>query len=458
MPRPSTASGPSFDEPLDFPPPIVEVETDLAAFVGYTEMAADPEGGDLLLQPTLVRSWTEFGRCFGMPAAEPIGVQVQTTGLPPTVAVEPPARFYLLAWSVRAFFENGGRQCLVVSVGGYRLPAEVCCGDLLRGLEVVGEAAEPSLIVIPELVLLTAEEHARLAAGVLAQCADRGDRFAIFDVRDGAAPLDADRLASSRELFSSSGLENAAAYYPFVRSSHVHVVSPGEDNVVVTLDDHETVTLAELAARDPEVAGAVRAELAKLFAVLPPSGAVAGVHAATDAARGVWQAPQAVSLTGSIEPALELDDREIGELLSEPERGRSINVLRTLPGRGTVVWGARTLAGNDPDWRYLHLRRFYLMVRESLRRWATWVAFEANDEPTWRRLRASVEVYLVERWRAGALVGARPQDAFFVRCGLGSTMTEEDVTEGRLIVHVGMAMLRPSEFVELRFSHATRDP
>ncbi len=185
---------------------------------------------------------------------------------------------------------------------------------------------------------------------------------------------------------------------------------------------------------------------------IPPSAAIAGVYAATDRNRGVWKAPANISLNAVIGPAVKVDHREQENLNVHPT-GKSINAIRTFTGKGTLVWGARTLAGNDNEWRYISVRRFFLMVEESTKKASAAFVFEPNDANTWVKVRSMIENFLTLQWRAGALQGASPGDAFFVRVGLGETMTEEDMLEGRMIVEIGLAAVRPAEFIILRFSH-----
>jgi len=133
--------------------------------------------------------------------------------------------------------------------------------------------------------------------------------------------------------------------------------------------------------------------------------------------------------------------------------GKSINAIRAFAGKGTLVWGARTLAGNDNEWRYVPVRRFFIMVEESVKLSTYWAVFEPNDANTWVKVRGMIENYLTQKWREGALAGATPKDAFFVRCGLGVTMNSQDILEGRMNVEIGMAAVRPAEFIILKFSH-----
>jgi hypothetical protein len=213
------------------------------------------------------------------------------------------------------------------------------------------------------------------------------------------------------------------------------------------------VTLASLKNADTANYNEAKALLAKVFLVLPASGAVTGVYAYTDTARGVWKAPANVSLNDVLEPVVKLDDTAQGPLNVDPTSGKSINALRAFAGKGTLVWGARTLAGNDNEWRYVNVRRFFNMVEESVKKSTYWAVFESNDSNTWVKVRGMIESYLTQKWREGALAGATPKDAFFVRVGLGTTMDAQDILEGRMNVEIGMAVVRPAEFIILKFSH-----
>jgi phage tail sheath protein FI len=138
--------------------------------------------------------------------------------------------------------------------------------------------------------------------------------------------------------------------------------------------------------------------------------------------------------------------------------GKSVNAIRFFPGKGTLVWGARTLAGNDNEWRYISVRRFCNMVEESAKKASEPFVFEHNDANTWTKVKGMIENFLVLQWQAGALMGVRPNDAFYVHVGLGTTMTALDILEGRMIVEIGLAVVRPAEFVIMRFSHKMLTP
>jgi len=187
--------------------------------------------------------------------------------------------------------------------------------------------------------------------------------------------------------------------------------------------------------------------------VCPPSGAIAGIYALVDNQRGVWKAPANVSLNGVIAPTHTFTASQTDALNVDPVSGKSINAIRAFAGKGTLVWGARTLAGNDNEWRYISVRRFFNMVEESIKKSTYWAVFEPNDANTWVKVRGMIENYLTQKWREGALAGATTKDAFFVRCALGITMSAQDILEGRLNVEIGMAVVRPAEFIILKFSH-----
>jgi hypothetical protein len=187
--------------------------------------------------------------------------------------------------------------------------------------------------------------------------------------------------------------------------------------------------------------------------VMPPSGAIAGVYALVDRTRGVWKAPANVSLNSVLAPATVFTASQLDNLNVDAVAGKSVNAIRYFTGKGTLVFGARTLAGNDNEWRYVPVRRFFNMVEESCKKSTEPFVFEPNDANTWVKIQGMIENFLTTLWRQGALQGVKPEHAFYVAVGLGKTMTSLDILEGRLIVEIGMAVVRPAEFIILRFSH-----
>lgn len=201
------------------------------------------------------------------------------------------------------------------------------------------------------------------------------------------------------------------------------------------------------------IISAIVSSIQKEWNKIPPSGAIAGVYARVDNARGVWKAPANESLNSVSAPSVQISADDQSTLNVDAVAGKSINAIRAFTGKGTLVWGARTLAGNDNEWRYVSVRRFFNMVEESCKKSTEPFVFEPNDANTWVKIQGMIENFLTVLWRQGALQGAKPEHAFYVAVGLGKTMTALDILEGRLIVEIGLAVVRPAEFIILQFSH-----
>jgi phage tail sheath protein FI len=349
------------------------------------------------------------------------------------------------------FFDNGGGKCYIVSVGVY--PDAIEIADLTAGLDAVALEDEPTLLVCPEAVQLAGTGYNTMAQNMLIQCGTLKDRFAILDLFGGGAAQDGAALLANRARVGNNNLKYGALYYPYLRSSFNHAVLADGSNVDVAINGGAAVTLGSLETTATAAYNATKTALLDHYIVVPPSGAVAGVYAATDTARGVWKAPANVGVADVVEPMVRLDNAHQDELNVDATTGKSINALRAFAGKGTLVWGARTLAGNDNEWRYVPVRRFFNMVEESVKKSTYWAVFEPNDANTWVKVRGMIENYLTQKWREGALAGATTKDAFFVRCGLGTTMNAQDILEGRMNVEIGMAAVRPAEFIILKFSH-----
>jgi phage tail sheath protein FI len=453
-----------------FPPSVAEVETAIPAFIGYTQTAIKNVANDLILKPTKIYSLKEYEQYYGLPQDDAVAISVvddTTTGGFKVTAFTPPTIKYLLYYNIKMFFDNGGAQCYIVSVGTYQAtPAIDLHGDsgtdpttmygLQDGLDAVALEDEPTLLVIPEAVKLSTTDYQTLVQAMLSQCDKLRDRFAIFDIYDGGSDLDATGLDTNRGYFGSNALKYGAAYYPFLTTTMNFYVNSGETNVDVTYNADAAADLGTfLTSTPPKTAlyNFVKTALKDHYLTLPPSGAVTGVYAATDGKRGVWKAPANVSLVNVIAPVIKLDNTHQDSLNVDATSGKSINALRAFAGKGTLVWGSRTLDGNSNEWRYVPVRRFFNMVEESVKKSTYWAVFEPNDANTWVKVRGMIENYLTQKWREGALAGATTKDAFFVKCGLGSTMTAQDILEGRMNVEIGMAVVRPAEFIILKFSH-----
>lgn len=473
-----TTPGVYIQELSNFLPVVAEVASAVPAFVGYTPQVTQLQTGDLTLRPQRIDSLVAFEALFGRaPPARVNEVQVDVQGnfRGATCAMD-----NLLFQSLRMYFDNGGGVCYVVSVGtcGAEPPA-VDSKALVAGVAALATLDEPTLLVCPEAALLDDGAMAAVQQAMLQQCGRLQDRFAVLDTR-----LDDPRGQSFRANIGVDSLRYGAAYTPWlIRRQPCATTYAAMRGVLrcggapVALRDLTTapVVLTKLRdldqALDANPAADVTAQaqwLENNFPVYrgiadgvrnestltcPPSGAVTGVYVAVDNQRGVWKAPANVALRGVLAPATALTVEEVSALNLDTNAGKSINAIRALVGKGVLVWGGRTLAGNDNEWRYVSVRRFFIMVEESLKKATAWVAFEPNDANTWNRVRRMIENYLTQKWHDGALMGAKPEQAFYVGCGLGQTMTAQDLLEGRLVVEIGMAVVRPAEFIILRFSH-----
>jgi phage tail sheath protein FI len=292
---------------------------------------------------------------------------------------------------VRQFFENGGAELHVAQV-----PDGMPLSD---GLRVLDEVENLGLLCLP------GEADAKRLIEALTY-ADEKRAFLIVDPPDGGAAGAMDLMRA----LAGTASANAAVYFP-----------------------------------DLWVTDAATGEVR----TCPPSGAVAGLYARTDRARGVWKAPAGAEavLLGGEGPSDTLGDQEAEEL-----NAAGVCTIRLLPTIGTVVWGARTVQGTDEagsDWKYVPVRRLGLFLERSIERGLQWAVFEPNDEPLWATIRSSVGAFLHGLFRAGAFQGEAPNEAYFVKCDR-STMTQDDLDNGRVNVTVGFAPVRPAEFVVLR--------
>lgn len=251
---------------------------------------------------------------------------------------------------------------------------------------------------------------------------------------------------------ATSTAANAAPYFTALYDK-LNALINGFYSELKALRLSRTETLLQI---DSVYSGIVDA-INKEGVVLPPSGAIVGVYAAVDANRGVWKAPANVSLTAIKGPAVNITSEDQESLNIDTEAGKSVNAIRAFTGKGTLVWGARTLAGNDNEWRYISVRRFFNMVEESVKKATAVFVFEPNDANTWVKVKAMIDNFLTTQWKAGALAGPTPDKAFFVKVGLGETMTAQDILKGYMIIEIGMAAVRPAEFIVLKFSHKMQE-
>lgn len=458
------------EEIVKLPPSVAPVETAIPAFIGYTEKATEKTAGDLTLKPTRITSLIEYEQFFGKAQPE-TGIKVSvtiTTGTSPSqsaVAALTEARRskHILYYALQLYFDNGGGPCYIVSVGGYKAVARALVEtELAAGLDPLKKEDEPTLIVIPEAQSLGIADYQSLMNAALSQAALLMDRFVIMDAHGGALSL-SDPTANITTAISNfrgngigtNNLKYGAAYAPNLDTVLDYSFSASAIDVVVTTDGTPAavVKLNTLEQGQNQQYQLAVAAIRDLTCQLPPSAAMAGIYASVDRARGVWKAPANLSVADVIQPSITFDDATQAEINVDVGAGKSVNAIRSFTGLGSLVWGARTLAGNDNEWRYINVRRFFIFVEESVKKATRQFVFEPNDANTWVKIQAMVENFLTTLWRAGALQGIKPEHAFYVAVGLGKTMTPLDILEGRLNVEIGMAAVRPAEFIVLKFSH-----
>jgi uncharacterized protein len=274
------------------------------------------------------------------------------------------------------------------------------------GLEAVDEVtmvAAPDLMALYQRGVIDLEAVKAIQLAMIAHCELMGDRVAILD-----APPDYNAQQIKEWRVDKAGYDSkyATLYWPWVK------------------------------VFDPVAGQAV---------FVPPSGHIAGIWARSDGERGVHKAPANEIVRGAISLELQLTKGEHDQL-----NPAGINCIRTFPGRGIRVWGARTLS-SDPAWRYLNVRRLFNYVEESILQGTQWVVFEPNDMDLWERVKRTLSSFLFRVWRDGALFGATPGEAYFVKCD-GENNTAETIDAGQLIVDIGIAPVKPAEFVIFRLA------
>lgn len=396
-------------------PPIEAVGTSTPAFLGVAPLATARVN-----EAIAIDSWSQFQKYYIF--GEDKFAAAVASGAPPTVTTTP------LAQAVKGFFENGGSRCYVLNVGANGA-LQGSGGGRRQGIDLVEELDEVSMVCTPGF------NDARSYQALVGFC-DRTNRMAICDSpedvtnsdqlkdialppkpepkpgepRPTPAPAAAPSTGGLRAMTCDTG--NAAYYYPWLTC--VNAVDPSSPELVNS----------------------------------PPCGHIAGVYARVDAARGVFKAPANEPVRGALNVVYRVTDPEQGGL-----NQNGVNVIRLFSGDGLRVWGARTLAGPDKAWwRYINVRRTFTMIERSIKRGTLWAVFEPNDQLLWSRIRVSVGMFLKRMYKSGALMGRTPEEAFFVKCD-EETNPPEVIEAGQLVIVIGLAVVKPAEFVIFRIGH-----
>lgn len=450
----------------NFPPSIATVETAIPAFIGYTEKSLDG-----LLKSKRINSLVDFEQFFGVAYPEKMEVILSDSSvlgdLPTLKTTIPNCSPYILHYQISMFYANGGGPCYIIPVGIYESTNAIEKINLLDGIRACKQLDEVTLVVIPEIVSLSDDEAIKeINDAMLAQCHLLRDRFAILDVpqkNESDISLIADNFRSY--LVGTENLMFGAAYSPKLQT--VLAYNRVGDHLI-TINDQQTVKLelngvnemlklSDLQSfNNSYLYNKIKIELSNNHVSVYPSGAIAGIYTLVDSSRGVWKSPANISLNGVIKPLIKINNVE-QDNLNVTVSGKSINAIREFPGKGVLVWGGRTLNGNDNEYRYISTRRFVNMIEESISKGIQQFVFEPNDANTWIRVEAMCENFLYTQWRLGALQGAKPEEAFAVQIGLNKTMTNLDILEGRLILQIMLAVVRPAEFLMISINQKMQE-
>jgi uncharacterized protein len=375
--------------------PIQAVGTSTAGFVG---VAPDPKA--FVNEARAINNWSQFVKEFTVEGS------VSTA----------------LSHAVSGFFLNGGHRCYVVNVGP---GAPVSGGKDRTGLDVLEAIDEIAIVAIPGFTDAGSYEAA------LTHCENRKDRFAILDAPDPVR--DIDRLIQVATVPVPPEADEGKAKTP--EPAGVGGLRPR-----ISQGGYGAFYFPWIVIRDPLSP--------KNLVTAPPSGHMAGVYARTDAIRGVHKAPANEAIRGALNITYRMTSDEQGEL-----NQNGVNCIRLFPRDGILVWGARTVAEGASPWRYVSVRRLFIMIEESISRSTGWVVFEPNDASLWKSIRRDVSAFLHLVWRDGALMGATPEEAFFVKCD-SETNPPEVIDAGQVVILVGIAPVKPAEFVIFRIGQS----
>ena len=373
---------------------ITAVPTSIAAFVGQVPLADAPA-----LAPEAINNWTEFKTRFIDP-------------------VDPDKReSNVLANAVYGFFLNQGSRCWVVNTGG-----DTSITAALATLEAVDEIA---IVAAPGLSDVAAHK------ALLAHCENLKDRVAVLDPPPAVDDIELLTQSETVEVPAGGGRKKADPDAPAGGG-----LWPGPSDKGFGAFYHPWILVEDVIVPPAQVAA-------------PPSGHVAGVWARTDATRGVHKAPANEVISGALNLMSPVTRGDNGVL-----NDAGVNCIRSFAREGIRVWGARTVSDPASEWRYLNVRRLFNMIEESIAEGTNWIVFEPNDRTLWKHIRRDVGAFLTAVWRDGGLMGATPEQAFFVKCD-EETNTQDDIDAGRVIAIIGIAPVKPAEFVVFRISQST---
>ena len=380
--------------------PIEAVPTSIAAFIG---VAPNPDAH--LHEAFGINNWTQFIKAYSAEGA----------------ASTP------LSLAVYGFYQNGGGRCYVVNVGTKR--ELVGDGRQRRGVETLEEVDEVAIVAAPGFTDAASYDT------ILSHCEKLKDRVAVLDAPENTGNFNIDQLKTVAASGPAKPKKPAAG--DAAAAADTAAATPAGGARARTSDDgFGSFYFPWLVVRDPFSP--------KDLVNVPPSGHIAGIYARTDATRGVHKAPANETVRGALDLTYKVTREEQGEL-----NRLGVNCIRQFATQGIRVWGARTLADSASEWRYLNVRRLFNQIEESIANGTRWVVFEPNDLSLWKSIERDVSAFLTLQWRQGALMGATPEEAFFVSCN-AETNPPEVIDAGMVVTMVGIAPVKPAEFVIFR--------
>ncbi len=391
------------------PRPIEGVGTSCAAFLGFApDLAAYPH------EPRAINNWSQFIKEFAN--------------------VKEPESTHL-ARAVYAFFENGGTRCFIVNLGKNGLLAGRVVGGQRQGVAALEEVDEVAIVAAPGFTDPSSYD------AVLTHCEKMKDRVAVLDSPEEIPQLELLANVATEEVKPpATRARGAAAAADPATPADPARPKPTGLKPRASPGGFGAVYAPWITVRDP-------LDPTQLINA-PPSGAVAGIYARTDGTRGVHKAPANEIVRGALNVAYRITKEDQGNL-----NQAGVNCIRFFPTDGIRIWGARTLA-DDPQWRYVNVRRLFNMVEESISRSTRWVVFEPNDQTLWKSIKRDVGAFLTRLWRDGALMGATPDQAFFVKCD-EETNPPDVIDAGMVVTLIGIAPVKPAEFIVFKIGQHT---
>ncbi len=436
--------------PMSISPPVATVPV----FIGQTvKVPKDAKGKNKFNQPMKIDNLTQYIDLFGKACDQEFKF---THNKDDTITGDTNKLKIHLYHHMQLYFDNGGGTCYVSCIDSKEREKYNVALEQLKTKDDI------TLIILADVVVNESVEdkYFNLVTLALKQC-QQENQFLLVDVKYK------EKLDDIRKKLGNDNLQYGAAYTPYLNTSLKYYQYNDDEIVIVTVKKSvekniptQYILKRRIGAEHQNPDGIldniiqhIKSAAQKItIENMPPSGAIAGIYARVEREHGVWQSPANVIVNDVLSPVTEITKVQQEILNFDPKTGKSINAIRQFIDRGILVWGARTLAGNDNNWRYICVRRTISYVERTVKEGLQSFVFEANIPMNWLKINTMVSSFLKAFWQNGGLTGATEKDAFFINIGLGTTMTPRDILEGRLNIKIGLAAVRPAEFIIVEFS------